>query len=270
MQMAKGISLHIGLNAVDPAHYGGWDGALSACEYDAKDMLAIANKRGFAASTMLLTKQATVAAVSQAIQNAAKQLSKGDIFFLTYSGHGGQVPDTNQDEADRMDETWVLYDRQLVDDELYKLYSTFKSGVRIVVLSDSCHSGTVTRATPPWEASQPKIRVMPANVGKETYRKNKATYDGIQKANAGAESIALKATVVLISGCQDNQVSLDGSRNGLFTGTMKKVWNNGKFAYGYRRFRDSIVTRMPPTQTPNYYVIGAANPDFESQKPFTV
>ena len=38
---------------------------------------------------------------------------------------------------------------------------------------------------------------------------------------------------------------------------MKKVWNNGKFAYGYRRFRDSIVTRMPPTQTPNYYVIGA-------------
>jgi hypothetical protein len=268
--MAKGISLHIGLNAVDPAHYGGWDGALSACEYDAKDMLAIANKRGFAASTMLLTKQATVAAVSQAIQNAAKQLSKGDIFFLTYSGHGGQVPDTNQDEADRMDETWVLYDRQLVDDELYKLYSTFKSGVRIVVLSDSCHSGTVTRATPPWEASQPKIRVMPANVGKETYRKNKATYDGIQKANAGAESIALKATVVLISGCQDNQVSLDGSRNGLFTGTMKKVWNNGKFAYGYRRFRDSIVTRMPPTQTPNYYVIGTANLAFESQKPFTV
>ena len=268
--MAKGISLHIGLNRVDPAHYAGWDGALGACEYDAKDMAATAKKLGFAANTVLLTQQATVAAVSQAIQHAAKQLSKGDIFFLSYSGHGGQVPDTNQDEDDRKDETWVLYDRQLVDDELHKLYSTFKSGVRILVLSDSCHSGTVTRAIPPWESGEPAIRAMPAPVGKATYRKNKAIYDGIQKATVGAESIALKATVLLISGCQDNQVSLDGSRNGLFTGTLKKVWNNGKFAYGYRRFRDTIVSRMPPTQTPNYYVVGAGNAAFESQKPFTV
>jgi hypothetical protein len=76
--------------------------------------------------------------------------------------------------------------------------------------------------------------------------------------------------VLLISGCQDNQYSLDGSRNGLFTETLKKVWSNGKFKYGYRRFRDTIVSKMPPTQTPNYYVVGAANATFESQKPFTV
>ena len=81
----------------------------------------------------------------------------------------------------------------------------------------------------------------------------------------------LKATVLLISGCQDNHVSLDGSRNGLFTGTMKKVWNNGKNAYGYRRFRDTIVSRVPPTQSPNYYVTGGAPiAAFERQKPFTV
>ncbi len=268
--MAKGFSLHIGLNAVDPGHYGGWDGALAACEFDAKDMAAIAKKRGFDETTLLLTGQATVAAVSEAIQDAAKRLSKGDIFLLTYAGHGGQVPDTNQDEADRKDETWVLYDRQFVDDELYKLYSTFKSGVRILVVSDSCHSGTVTRATPPWAAGEPAIRAMPAAVGQVTYRKNRAAYDGIQKANTGAESLPIKATVLLISGCQDNQVSQDGDHNGLFTGTMKKVWNNGKFAYGYRRFRDTIVARMPPTQTPNCYVIGAPNPGFENQRPFTV
>jgi hypothetical protein len=69
-----------------------------------------------------------------------------DIFLLTYSGHGGQVPDTNGDEPDRKDETWVLYDGELVDDELHELYTQFKSGTRVVVLSDSCHSGTVTRA----------------------------------------------------------------------------------------------------------------------------
>jgi hypothetical protein len=268
--MAKGISLHIGLNLVDPAHYSGWDGALGACEYDAKDMLALAKKQGFAERSILLTKQATAGVVTKAIEAAAKKLAKGDLFLLTYSGHGGQVPDTNGDEADRMDESWVLYDRQLVDDELHALYAKFKSGVRVLVLSDSCHSGTVTRAMPPWEAAQPAVRAMPAPIGEATYRKNKKLYVDIQKATKAAESTTVKATVLLISGCQDNQYSLDGSRNGLFTETLKKVWSNGKFKYGYRRFRDTIVSKMPPTQTPNYYVVGAANATFESQKPFTV
>ena len=39
--MAQGISLHIGLNSVDPGHYQGWDGKLNACEFDAKDMTKI-------------------------------------------------------------------------------------------------------------------------------------------------------------------------------------------------------------------------------------
>ena len=79
------------------------------------------------------------------MRSAAKTLQGGDLFFLTYSGHGGQVPDVNGDEADKKDETWCLYDGQLIDDELYFELSKFAAGVRILVLSDSCHSGTVTR-----------------------------------------------------------------------------------------------------------------------------
>ncbi|MFM7845276.1 MAG: caspase family protein [Planctomycetota bacterium] len=270
--MAQGISLHIGLNSVDPMHYQGWSGDLAACEYDAKDMAALAKSRGFSGNSLLLSKQAKADAVIAAIKDAAKQLKKGDIFFLSYAGHGGQVPDTNKDEADRTDETWVLYDRQLVDDELYALYAKFKAGVRVIVLSDSCHSGTVTRALPPWEigGGGPVPRVMPPAIGKKTYAKNKPLYHHIQASTTAAERSAPKASILLISGCQDNQVSLDGNRNGLFTETMKKVWNKGAFKFGYRRFRDTIVARMPPTQTPNYYLIGAANPDFENQQPFTV
>ena len=51
----KGISLHIGLNAVNAADYGGWDGPLAACEFDANDMTAIAKTKGFK-PTVLLTK----------------------------------------------------------------------------------------------------------------------------------------------------------------------------------------------------------------------
>ena len=40
----------------------------------------------------------------------------------------------------------ACYDGQLIDDELYLELSRFGAGVRILVLSDSCHSGTVARA----------------------------------------------------------------------------------------------------------------------------
>ena len=43
--MPQGISVHIGLNSVDPGQYEGWDGQLTACEADAKDMQALAKKQ---------------------------------------------------------------------------------------------------------------------------------------------------------------------------------------------------------------------------------
>ena len=145
---AKALSLHIGLNGVSAAAYSGWDGPLAACEFDANDMAAIAKKKGMK-PTVLLTKKATRANALAGIRTAAKALKSGDLFFMTYSGHGGQVPDTNGDEADHQDETWCLYDGQLIDDELYVELSKFAAGVRILVLSDSCHSGTITRDLPP-------------------------------------------------------------------------------------------------------------------------
>jgi hypothetical protein len=268
--MAKGISVHIGLNRVDPNHYEGWDGQLVACEADAKDMLALAKKQKFASSALILTEAATAPAVINAISNAAKTLTAGDLFFLTYSGHGGQVRDTNAEEDDRMDETWVCFDRQLVDDELYVLWSKFKAGVRVLVLSDSCHSGTVTRAVPAFISGGPRMRAMPFTVVKAVQKAHAKLYADIQNANRAGELAKVKATVLLISGCMDNQYSQDGDRNGLFTGTLKTVWSGGRFRGAYRRFRDVIVSRMPADQTPNYYVVGAKNPLFEAQKPFTI
>jgi len=270
--MPKGHSLHIGLNAVDPTQYEGWDGALAACEFDAKDMAALAKKKKFVDRRLLLTEKANSGAVTGAIQEAAEALKSGDIFFLTYSGHGGQVRDTNFDEVgDRYDETWVLYDRELVDDELFELYGKFKPGVRVIVLSDSCHSGTVLRAGPPRHSKTAnRPRLMPPEVGRRVEAAHRSLYRRIQKEHPAAEKAKVAASVLLISGCQDNQTSSDGVRNGLFTGTLKKVYGNGAFEGGYRLLRDQIVKKMPIVQTPNYYRIGKVNEPFEAQSPFMV
>lgn len=280
--MPQGISIHVGLNEVDPAHYQGWDGKLVACEFDANDMETLASGRGFEPHK-LLTKAATAQALTSALDESSGKLDDGDMLLLTYSGHGGQMPDSNGDEADRMDETWVLYDRQMVDDEIYSLLGKFKRGVRIAIFSDSCHSGTVAKAAidlvgPDKVAAStgedgsdvPRVKGMPDEVSRETYEANRETYDEIQRSTPPYDSASIGASVVLVSGCQDNQTSLDGQHNGLFTQTLLKVWHNGAFSSGYRTFRRRIAREMPPWQSPNLFIVGTPNTKFANQVPFTI
>ena len=49
----------------------------------------------------------------------------------------------------------------------------------------------------------------------------KDLYDQVLAATPKEGEQALKARVLLLSGCQDNQTSADGDRNGLFTGTLR-------------------------------------------------
>lgn len=272
--MARGISLNIGLNRVDPAVYEGWDGTLFACENDAHDMQSLATALGYKTS-ILLTPAATRSAVLDAIKSAANQLERDDIFFLTYSGHGGQVPDTNGDEPDHKDETWVLYDGEVVDDQLHELYTQFKAGVRIVVMSDSCHSGTVVRLyerIAPIEAemgfrkhSQTRPKCIPRDIGAAVYERNRQEFDAIQDRTKIAVQKVPQATIILISGCQDYQTSSDGDVNGLFTEHLLEVWDKGRFRQDYQHLQRAIKRRMPPSQQPNYFVVGAPNKVFEHE-----
>jgi len=278
--MPKGLALAIGLNSVDPKHYGGWSGNLNACEADAQDMADIAKSKLFKVK-MLLTKAAVRKNIIAEMNKAAKTLKAGDIFMLSYSGHGGQLPDMNNDEPDGQDETWCLYDGELVDDEIYAELGKFKPDVRILVFSDSCHSGTVVKMAYYHGTSSArnagigapdvKYRFMPPDMALRTYRNNRSFYDSIL-ANKGIKSAQdkVKASVLLISGCQDNQLSSDGDFNGLFTSQLLKVWKNGVFKGDYTKFHKEITRRMPPDQTPKYFRAGKTNPQFESQSPFTV
>ncbi|MGQ7856803.1 caspase family protein [Pedobacter sp. WC2501] len=269
--MTKGISLHIGLNYVDPIHYSGWDGKLNAAEYDANDMYLIAKSQGIQASK-LIRAAATRNAVISTIRNAATILTNNDLFVITYSGHGGQVPDVNGDEDDSLDETWCLFDGQLIDDELHELWALFQKGVRILVISDSCHSGTITKMAMNFTQLVKGFtrKFMPDEIAATTYFNHQEFYDNILKKIIGIDPENIKASVKLISGCQDNQYSYDGPFNGQFTGALKKVWNGGKFSGNYLSFHKQIMNLLPVDQTPNYYNIGQQNLPFDNQKPFLI
>lgn len=71
---------------------------------------------------------------------------KMDVVYVHFSGHGVQVPDTNGDEEDGMDECLVPEDYEtgklLSDDWLKAWLMTVNPSTRVVVIIDACHSGT--------------------------------------------------------------------------------------------------------------------------------
>jgi hypothetical protein len=271
MANGKGYSIHIGINLLDPDHYDGWSGPLNACEADAEDMAKIASDNSFSTTT-LLTKDATRAAVIGAVEKAATTLQAGDMLLVSYSGHGGQVPDKSGDEEDSVDETWCLFDGQLLDDELNLLWSKFSSQVRILLFSDSCHSGTVARAIAEGTVSEsPELgaaRMMPSAQALKTYRANREFYDKLGESMP--QNIDVKADGLLISGCQDNQLSRDGTFNGAFTGQLLKTWKKGNFQGNYDEFREQISTGLRTDQTPNLFPFGVEDPSFTLARPFEI
>lgn len=134
---------------------------------------------------------------------------------------------------------------------------------------------------------------MPRAVADSTYEAHKAFYDRLQRGVAkasggkklvdpdvalaqvaisprlGAIATTFKPALILISGCQDNQTSMDGDRNGAFTQQLITVWAQGAFGGSYARFHAEIKARMPATQTPNLFPLGDAA-TFLVQKPFQV
>lgn len=320
----KGRSLHIGLNNVNTQAYqsqGFIVPQLAGCINDATQMQLLASHQDF--TTQLLTDdQATSSEVIRLISSYGRELEAGDIFLLTFSGHGGQVDDVNGDEDDGQDETWVLHDRMLIDDELFQLFSQFAPGVRIFMLSDSCHSGTVARMvitravieqykqmskvmaspnaggargletlgsrdiaalrTDPAAARDIKsiaraasasrevtFRGLPTHISRDLYLKRKMEYDTFQNLSGRPRDVAFGPSLILISGCQDNQLSQDGETNGLFTQNLLGTWSNGGFSGDYREFWTSISANMPPDQTPNFFTLGDVS-SFAAERPFAV
>ena len=113
---------------------------------------------------------ATREGILAALDRLADETPEGALVYLHYSGHGSQVPDLDGDEGDDgLDESLVPHDgrtpgvRDVSDDELAERLGRL-SGTVIVVL-DSCHSGTATRAS----QAAVRTRVVPPDRRRDLY-----------------------------------------------------------------------------------------------------
>lgn len=274
--MAKGYSLHIGLNAVDPNFYANWEGRLYFAEADAELMFQLARTNKFNQTALLLGPMATRNAVLQTLDQFAKAAEDGDLVMISYSGHGGVIPDLNKDEAENaFDETWCCYDGEIIDDELKFQWTKFKAGVRIILFSDSCHSGDIVKADdandPLQRALNEGAKFMPANKAIDAFLENKNTYVEISKNIPSVNLSDIKASIKQFGGCHENGFSYEVFGNGDFTIAIQKAWNNGSFSGSYEEFAQEIEKHININkQKPEYKTIGIPNPVFDRQTPFKI
>ncbi|WP_180129045.1 caspase family protein [Rhodoferax sp. BLA1] len=259
--MAK-KALCIGIN-----NYPGTHMDLQGCVNDANDWADCLGARGFGVSK-LLDDQATKAAMVAALSNLISKASKNDSLVITFSGHGSYQPDTDGDEADGLDEALCPYDLQtkgaaLTDDEIKTLFAARKPGVRLVLIADSCHSGTVTRAAKAEPGADTRPRFMPMGnwlPAKDLPKNRAGKLAATVLAPAGASPLlgAYSRLLgdLLLSGCKEgpNNFSYDahiqGRYNGAFTYYALKALKTLKPEASYADWHKAILKYLPSASYP--------------------
>lgn len=184
----KKVALLIGIN------YEGTDYALYGCINDAYNYQQLLKEKYGYTDFIMLTDKTAIKPTRNNILQQVKQVlinsTYGDSIFIAYSGHGTWTYDYNGDETDRRDEVIVPLDFDcIVDDELNALFTNYsKEGVNVYCIFDSCFSGTLLDLKYLFNISNGKS--MPI----------------INNSNVNR---AIKSNVITISGCKDDQTSVD-------------------------------------------------------------
>jgi hypothetical protein len=205
--------------------YPGTYNDLSGCINDANDWAELlGNYFDFSDNvTMLTDADATRKNIISALGDLVIGAKGGEVVVFTYSGHGTWVYDQGDpDESDNRDEAICAYDDIIIDDEIRGIISKINKEAHLVVISDSCHSGSVTRAQlrRTYEADNaaaenaPKPRYMPPLEEIDAIR---TSLIPVRRRFLYPES---NMTEVLLSGCNATEYSYDACINGRFNGAM--------------------------------------------------
>ena len=184
--------------------------------------------------------------------------NNGDVAVLTFSGHGTWEVDNpaHPDESDNRDEALCAHDGNILDDDIRNILNSLTRDVSFLVISDSCHSGTVTRtgrrarvdadmSIPGIKTSRP--RFMPPRDDALAMREPLLP---VRRRMFYPESTMSE---VLLTGCNALEYSYDAYLNGRFNGVMSALaigLIKAEPQMTYRELHKKLRQLLPSNQFP--------------------
>jgi hypothetical protein len=189
----------------------------------------------------LWNEEATAAQVLAAIERLMQQARPGDRVAIHFSGHGSQLSDPSGEESDLLDECYCPWDVDengpIRDDQLYRLFQLRSEGVRLYLIADCCHSGSIYRG--------PKdgIRYLPLNNTSEF------------SAGTRRESAVARTAGLLLAACGEQErareISIGGKSFGVLTYTAARALERLPTGATHRQWLGLIRAAVRPNrQTP--------------------
>lgn len=211
---------------------------LAGCRTDAANWSKFLADTGFHVTT-LFDLQVTRSVIKNWLNTNISNAKAGDIIVFQYSGHGTTLQDQNGDEADGVDEALYVWDGSIRDDDLRVIFNKIPKNVHVVVILDSCFSGSATKVAKTKGYRKPRFIVT-----SKTVISNK-------KASKVIDNDLVE---VLISGCSDGQYSFDAEIDGQPCGAfsyyaLKSLKLGQTYNEFYTALREYLPSNMYP-QTP--------------------
>ena len=251
--MTQARALLVGLKEVSRKSYGDlWSAGCELSENNVDQMASVLT--GFS-KALLKTKEATADNILLEMKRSSDLLREGDIFVFYFAGHGfGGGPS----EARHM---LGSYDQPLDTRKFGEIWNSFDLGVRIVMISDSCNSGTDYSK---YLASLRERHGLDSELGAAMDWTPLSPFMTDRQANS------MRAQMLHFGAASDGEPAIGGE----FTKVLLSIWNNGSFSGGYRKFFCRILSRVnmnfPGLQRPEYRPYGPVTDTFEAQRPFDV
>lgn len=203
---------------------------LNGCVNDITDMANfLKDKCGFQMNNirLLTDARATKAAIVERLNLLVNGARSGDRLLFHYSGHGAQMPTRNPAaEVDKLDEVICPVDfdwsdeHAIRDKDFYKIFATVPQGVEFIWISDSCHSGDLSKDFPK-KGYVHKTIMPPEDIDWRLQTAKELIVKSPDKIQVTSLSRAVKElNVALISGCKSDETSADAVFNKRANGAL--------------------------------------------------
>ena len=113
---------------------------------------------------------------------------------------------------------------------------------------------------------------MPRKASVESFKNRKDFYAQLQLALPNPRP-EIGATIRLLSGCQQDELSWGNATTGRFTAALKQIFADGSFQGNYKQFHADMIKALSKAknkQTPGQMIIGADNRSFDKEQPFKI